>query len=252
MKKLLYLLSMTAVLGMFTACQEDELQLWGNEHHIYFEKFYKDAIAPGKERADSTLTSFFFYADEVNDLEAKLVVNMTGRLLEKDLLFKLKVVDEMTTANANEYTLQDQYVFRAHHVNDTATNQRDTITVKMHRSARLASMPNGVRLTVELVPLGDLKLGQTERTRADIILTRDAVKPAWWDDEITNNLFGEYSSRKYKLFLLNIDPGATLNADMLRQAPYKAILLVRKFKQWLQEHPSQAVEEDGRPMTVNV
>lgn len=252
MKKLLYLLSMTAVLGMFTACQEDELQLWGNEHHIYFEKFYKDAIAPGKERADSTLTSFFFYADEVNDLEAKLVVNMTGRLLEKDLLFKLKVVDEMTTANANEYTLQDQYVFRAHHVNDTATNQRDTITVKMHRSARLASMPNGVRLTVELVPLGDLKLGQTERTRAVIILTRDAVKPAWWDDEITNNLFGEYSSRKYKLFLLNIDPGATLNADMLRQAPYKAILLVRKFKQWLQEHPSQAVEEDGRPMTVNV
>lgn len=243
---------MTAVLGMFTACQEDELQLWGNEHHIYFEKFYKDAIAPGKERADSTLTSFFFYADEVNDLEAKLVVNMTGRLLEKDLLFKLKVVDEMTTANANEYTLQDQYVFRAHHVNDTATNQRDTITVKMHRSARLASMPNGVRLTVELVPLGDLKLGQTERTRAVIILTRDAVKPAWWDDEITNNLFGEYSSRKYKLFLLNIDPGATLNADMLRQAPYKAILLVRKFKQWLQEHPSQAVEEDGRPMTVNV
>ena len=122
----------------------------------------------------------------------------------------------------------------------------------MHRSARLASMPNGVRLTVELVPLGDLKLGQTERTRAVIILTRDAVKPAWWDAEITNNLFGEYSSRKYKLFLLNIDPGATLNADMLRQAPYKAILLVRKFKQWLQEHPSQAVEEDGRPMTVNV
>ena len=252
MKKLLYLLSMTAVLGMFTACQEDELKLWGNEHHIYFEKFYKDAIAPGKERADSTLTSFFFYADDVNNLEAKLVVNMTGRLLEKDLPFKLKVVDEMTTANANEYTLQDQYVFRAHHVNDTATNQRDTITVKMHRSARLASMPNGVRLTVELVPLGDLKLGQTERTRAVIILTRDAVKPVWWDAEITNNLFGEYSSRKYKLFLLNIDPGATLNADMLRQAPYKAILLVRKFKQWLQEHPSQAVEEDGRPMTVNV
>ena len=252
MKKLLYLLSVVAVLGMFTACQEDELKLWGNEHHIYFEKFYKDAIAPGKERADSTLTSFFFYADDVNNLEAKLVVNMTGRLLEKDLPFKLKVVDEMTTANANEYTLQDQYVFRAHHVNDTATNQRDTITVKMHRSARLASMPNGVRLTVELVPLGDLKLGQTERTRAVIILTRDAVKPAWWDAEITNNLFGEYSSRKYKLFLLNIDPGATLNADMLRQAPYKAIQLVRKFKKWLQEHPSQAVEEDGSPMTVNV
>lgn len=243
---------MAAVLAMFTACQEDELQLWETDHHIYFEKFYKDAVAPGKERADSTLASFFFYTDDVNEIEAKLVVNMTGRLLENDMPFKLRVVDEMTTANSDEYTLQDQYVFRANHVNDTATNQRDTIAVKMHRSARLKDMPNGVRLTVELVPMGELKLGQTERTRAVIILTRDAVKPEWWDAEVTNNLFGEYSSKKYKLFLLYIDPGATLNADMLEKAPYKAIQLVRKFKQWLQEHPDLAVEENGEPMTVNV
>lgn len=243
---------MVAVLAMFAACQEDELQLWGNEHHIYFEKFYKDAIAPGKERADSTLASFFFYTDDVNDLDAKLVVNMTGRLLENDMPFKLKVVDEMTTANASEYTLQDQYVFRAHHVNDTSTNQRDTIVIKMHRSARLKDLPNGARLTVELVPMDELKLGQTERTRAVIVLTRDAIKPEWWDAEITNNLFGEYSSKKYKLFLLNIDPGATLNADMLKNAPYKAIQLVRQFKKWLQEHPDQAIEENGSPMTVNV
>lgn len=243
---------MAALPAMFTACQEDELQLWGSSHHIYFEKFYKDAIAPGKERADSTLASFFFYTDDVNDLDAKLVVNMSGRLLENDIPFKLKVVDEMTTANAGEYTLQDQYVFRAHHVNDTATNQRDTISIKMHRSARLKDMPNGVRLTVELVPMGDLKLGQTERTRAIIILTRDAVKPEWWDAEITNNLFGEYSSKKYKLFLLYIDPKATLNADMLKNTPYKAIQLVRLFKKWLIEHPDQAIEENGNPMTVNV
>lgn len=252
MKKLLYILSMTAVLMMFAACQEGDLQLWGDEHHIYFEKFYKDAAAPGKERADSTLASFFFYTDDVNELNANLVVNMTGRLLEGDIPFKLRVVDEMTTANSDEYTLQDQYVFRAHHVNDTARNQRDTITVKMHRSARLKDMPNGVRLTVELVPMGALKLGQTERTRAVIILTRDAIKPEWWDSQVENNLFGKYSSRKYKLFLLYIDPQATLNADMLENAPYKAIQLLRKFKQWLQEHPDLAVEEDGQPMTVNV
>lgn len=252
MKKIFYILSMAAVVMTFSACQEEDLKVWGDDHHIYFEKFYKDAAAPGKERADSTLASFFFHKDNVNDLDAKLVVNMTGRLLTSDVPFKLRVVEDMTTALPEEYTLQDQYVFRANNVNDTAKNQRDTITVKMHRSARLKDMPNGVKLTVELVPSGDVKLGQTERTRAVIVLTRDAVKPVWWDSQIEYNLLGTYSSRKYKLFLVNIDPDATLNAEMLEKAPYKAIQLVRKFKKWLQEHPDQAVEENGLPMTVNV
>ena len=39
-------------------------------------------------------------------------------------------------------------------------------------------MPKGVRLMVELVPLGNLQLGQTERTKAIVILTRDAIKKA--------------------------------------------------------------------------
>lgn len=253
MKKYFYIILMSmAVIPMLTACSEEDLMYFGDEHHIYFEKFYKDAVAPGKERADSTLASFFFYTDDVNELEAKVVVNMTGRLLEKDEKFQLKVVPEMTTATPDEYKLDDFYTFRAHNVSEGATNQSDTIGIKMLRSARLKDLPHGVKLTVELVPMGELKLGQTERTRAVIILTRDAVKPVWWDVDVEHNLFGYYSSRKYKLFLLYIDPGATLNADMLKNQTWKAIALVQKFKAWLAEHPDQAVEEDGSPMTVNV
>ena len=100
--------------------------------------------------------------------------------------------------------------------------------------------------------MGDVQLGQTERIRAVIILTRDAVRPEWWDADVTNNLFGEYSSRKYKLFLLYIDKKASLNEEMLKTAPYKAIQLVRRFKKWLDEHPEKAIEEDGSKMTVNV
>ena len=137
---------------------------------------------------------------------------MTGRLLEQDATFKLKVVPDMTTALPDEYKLQDTYTFRAHNVPEGAKNQSDTIAIRMFRSSRLKSMPHGVKLTVELIPMGEIQLGQTERTRAVIVLTRDAVKPEWWDTDVTNNLFGEYSSRKYKLFLLNIDKQATLNA----------------------------------------
>lgn len=251
MKKYINILPLAALLAC-VSCQEEGLMTFGQEHHIYFEKFYKDAIAPGKEKADSTIASFFFENDDVSEIDAKIVVNMTGRLLERDAMFKLKVVPDMTTALPDEYKLQESYTFRAHNVPEGAKNQSDTIAIRMFRSARLKSMPHGVKLTVELMPMGEIQLGQTERTRAVIVLTRDAVKPEWWDADVTNNLFGEYSSRKYKLFLLNIDKQATLNEDMLRKAPYKAIKLVRQFKQWLVEHPEQAKEEDGSVMTVNV
>lgn len=251
MKKYIYILAV-AITVLCYSCQEEPLMTFGHEHHIYFEKFYKDAYAPGKEKADSTIASFFFFEDDVMEIETKLVVNMTGRLLEKDELFKLKVVPEMTTANTDEYKLQDTYTFRAHNVAENATNQSDTINIKMFRTPRLKGLPQGVRLTVELVPMGDVQLGQTERIRAVIILTRDAVRPEWWDADVTNNLFGEYSSRKYKLFLLYIDKKASLNEEMLKTAPYKAIQLVRRFKKWLDENPEKAIEEDGRKMTVNV
>ena len=104
---------------------------FGQEHHIYFEKFYKDAAAPGKEKADSTIASFFFENDDVSEIDAKVVVNMTGRLLEQDATFKLKVVPDMTTALPDEYKLQDTYTFRAHNVPEDCTlTNNDAIICK--------------------------------------------------------------------------------------------------------------------------
>ncbi len=250
-KYIYYILAIGLTLSVFS-CKKADLKVFGNEHHIYFEKFYKDAVFPGKDKAEVTKASFFFLADEVKELEVPLVVNMTGRLLEKNLPFQLKVDPKMTTANTDEYKLEGLYHFRANNVSEGAKNQRDTIYIKMFKTERLKNLKEGVQLTLDLVPVGELKLGQTERTKAVIVLTRDAIKPVWWTAEVSNNLFGAYSSRKYKLFLLNIDPKITLNEDMLRDNPSKAIYLVRKFKEWLSQHPAEAVEEDGSKMTVNV
>ncbi len=252
MKPIRYFFSLLVVLLTVSSCTENDLMLFGDEHHIYFDKFYKDAVAPGKETADSTLASFFFENDDVNMIEAKLVVHITGKLLTQDRKFGLRVVPELTTATPDEYKIDESYVFRANNVSAEAKNQSDTIGIKMLRSERLKDMPYGVRLCVELVPMDDLQLGQTERTRAIINLTRDAIKPEWWDAEVTSVLLGNYSSKKYKLFLTHIDPTASLNGNMLKYETYKAYELVRRFKKWLAENPDQAKEEDGRPMTVNV
>ena len=43
MKQHLYFLSLTVLL-LLSSCQEESLKTFGDEHYIYFEKFYKDAV----------------------------------------------------------------------------------------------------------------------------------------------------------------------------------------------------------------
>lgn len=251
MRKLLFTLPLAAI-ALFSSCKEEPLTTFGDDHYLYFDKYYMNEKEPGKHTADSTFASFFFLSDDIDALDAMLEVHLAGRNLTKDETFKLRVIPEGTSANPDEYKLADTYTFRARPAPANATNRTDTVVIKMYRKPRLKDLPKGVRLMVELVPLGDLQLGQTERTKAIVILTRDAIKPAWWNKEVTELLLGEYSSRKYKLFVTHIDPTASLNESMLSDAPWKARKLVQKFKEWLGKHPDQAVEEDGSPMTVKV
>ncbi len=235
----------------FIGCKEEGIKIWEETHHIYFEKFYQNANF-GKEKADSTVASFFFLPDEEMNLDVSLVVNITGKLLKKDEAFRLRVVKDMTTAVAEEYTLAEAYTFRANNVSKEARNQSDTIKIRMHKTPRLKNLPNGVRLTLELEPLGALKLGQKERRRAIINLNNDAIRPQWWDKEVEETQLGTFSHRKYKLFNLHIDKKRIVNGDLFKKNISKFIQLVREFKKWLIEHPSEAVEEDGTPMTVKV
>ena len=252
MKRLFYCIPL-AILALLVGCKEDALLTFGDDRYVYFEKFYRDAVAPGTEKADSTMASFFFYNDDVNSIDALLEVHIAGRDLTHDETFKLRVVPKETTAKPEEYEIQDTYTFRARAAAPNATNRNDTIAIKMKRSARLEDFPHGLRLMVELVPQGELQLGQSERTKALVVLTRDAIKPKWWKDEVEANLLGTYSSKKYKLFVTHIDTKLIFNDELVKRNPAKAIRLVRDFKRWLAEHPKDAVEEDGvTPITVNV
>ncbi len=251
MNKYLNYIAFTLGLFLLANCQEEGIKTWEEKHHIYFEKFYKDANF-GQEKADSTIASFFFLPEEERNLDVSLVVNITGTLLKKNQDFALKVVKDMTTAVAEEYTLAEAYTFRANNVSKEARNQSDTIKIQMHKTPRLKTLPNGVRLVLELEPLGALELGQEERRRAIIILNNDATRPKWWDKEVEETQLGKFSHRKYKLFNLHIDKKRIVNGDLFKKNISKFIQLVREFKKWLNQHPKEAVEEDGTPMTVQV
>ena len=176
-----------AILGMmlFSACTEQDIEPFGERHEVYFYKYFMDEEAPGTAKADSTDVTFFFAKPTDDHVMAEIVVALAGRPLTKDLHFGLKVVKDMTTATPDEYVLENSYTFRARPIPAGASLILDTIQIRMNRSARLNDLEEGIRLVVEIVPSDELQVGQFERSKAVIHLTKDAVKPEWWTLEVS-------------------------------------------------------------------
>jgi len=232
MKKLFFMIAVLAG-GCLSACSEQDIESFGEKHFVYFRKFWKDAPAPGTEKAEKTGVSFFFAEDNATHVFADLQVVLAGRPLEQDLHFKLRVVDDMTTALPDEYTLEDYYVFRAKPLAPDAKQIDDTIHVKINRSERLETMKEGYQLTLEIVPTEETLPGQFERSRAVLQITKDPVRPDWWTREVEESLLGTYSSKKYKLFLKNIPGADKLDGMMIKEHPDRARQLVMAYKNWL-------------------
>ncbi|WP_059026221.1 DUF4843 domain-containing protein [Gabonibacter massiliensis] len=249
MKKYLFSLFLFIAI-VFYACSKQETTLFQDEHEIYFKKFYINEIHPGTAEADSTVVSFFFYPTGTQDAHVELVVNLSGTLLTSDIPFGVKVIPEETTANPDEYDLDETYTFHANTAGENATEILDTLRIRLHRSERLDKMSEGVKLVVELVPNDKVRLGQVERRRAKVIITTVAEQPDWWSKEVEVNLLGTYSPKKYKLFLDHVDKKAEMNTDLIKKHPDQAIRLAMLFKQWLNDQSPAITEEDGTLMSV--
>lgn len=239
-------------IGFCSSCDERDIEVFDGTNQIYFEDFYVNAQYPGTEEADSTVASFFFYPDGTNDIKAPLTVLLSGKKLTEDRNFRLRVVEEETTALPAEYSLDSCYTFHAGTVNEETNDIRDIIQIQFHYSERLKDVPNGVRLVVEIVPDQWLKWGQYERVRAKIILTTAAAQPAWWNKEVTENLLGTYSEKKYKYFLNEVDLQAEMSAELIKKRPDRAIQLTLQFKKWLMEQNPAITESDGSLMQVKL
>ena len=211
--KIRLLFIVTLLAGIVSACGEKDIAVFEGRNQIYFEKFYMNALYPGTKEADTTRTSFFFFPENTKEIKVKLVVNLSGLELEKDLHFGLKTVEEGTTAKPEEYRLEKEYTFRL---------------------AELGT--DGVRLVVELVPNADVDLGQYERRRAVIVWSEVEAKPDWWTHEVEWTLLGAYSYEKYKLFLQVVDTEGEFNENLIKNYPARAIAMVTEFKQWLLDH----------------
>lgn len=235
---------------LFVGCDEREIIKFNHDHEVYFEKFFMNAISPGTEQADSTSISFFFEPEDSKSVEAELTVCLSGRKLNEDLNFGLRVVEEETTATSGEYEIDESYTFRAREIPEDATVIKDSIKIRFFKSERLGDMPNGIQLVVELVGGEDIGVGQYERSRAVVILRKEPVQPEWWNEEVEGSLLGVYTAKKYKTFLLNIKGSEKLDGMLIKSRPDRAIQLVMAFKKWLDRQNPPILEEDGSLMQV--
>ena len=240
-------LTLLILIAALWSCDERETMVFTDRNEICFDKFYMAAVSPGTESADSTVASFFFYPDGTSDIEAPLTVLYSGLPLTEDCNFRLKVVEEATTALPEEYTIDPFYTFHADTAitwDKTHNDLRDVIKIKIHRSQRIAEV-EGICLVLEIVPDGKLAWGQIERIRAKIYITTQAAQPEWWDEEVVKSLLGRYSQSKYKYFLNNVDKQAEMSAELIQDHPDRAIQLTLEFKDWLTKQSPLLEDENG-------
>lgn len=235
---------------LVSSCKEDELQLFGGDKYLYFQKYWKDEAFPGNAKADSTNVTFFFAKPSEPFVTAKLIVVLAGRPLMEDLKFRLQVVEEETTAQPSEYTLDEYYTFRAKPIGLGEKMIQDTISIRLNRSPRLDQLENGYRLALRIVEEREVKAGQKERNTAILRVMKNPYRPTWWDRTIEEGLLGKYSALKYRYFLENVPGSELIDEAYMKHNPDKVRKLVLDFKKWLQANPK--VDEDGEPITVVV
>src|SRR5690554_250561 len=133
MKKYIFIAFVVSVLTGLTGCEKENLTLFDDPRELFFEKFFVDELFPGTGSADETSVSFFFYPDGTQDIEAPLVLNLSGKLPDESIPFTLRVVEDLTTANSSEYSIDPSYTFDPY-IGPGITEVKDTVQIQLHRS----------------------------------------------------------------------------------------------------------------------
>jgi len=228
-KKIIYLLLFVGFIAAMNACSKDEIMIYNDADYVQFINYVTDSS-----------TCSFLASPNTNELEYPLVVEAIGSVSSSDREYKLGVVPEYTTAPSANYRLPDRFTMKAGKVIDTCY-------ITMIKTPQISQQ--AVRLTLRVEETSAFKVGQTNKSAAIIYISNVISQPAWWTTNIINNFLGEYSDKKYKLF---IEVTGIVDLDTANVPEMRAYTLM--FKNWLQMEKDAGrtvYEEDGREMSVS-
>jgi hypothetical protein len=228
MKKIHFIYILFSFLVIAASCKKDEIMLYEGDNYIQFTKGYED----------SSLFSFLSLTHKDEAL-TPMVVELVGDPQNRDRSYKIAVVKELTTAAPANYILPESFTFRANKVIDTAW-----ITVK--KTPEIALKP--VKLVVRLEASNDFKVGQTDHAAAILYISNIIARPDWWNGSVEGRFMGDYSDKKYKLFIevtgqSDLDPA---NEDQIR---YHTVVF-RNYLLKEKDAGRTVYEDNGEEMTV--
>lgn len=208
-----------------TGCEEEKLTTYSGDFFVQF----------AKENSDSTNVSFMFYPGQ-DYIDFPLVLELVGVASSQNLNYKVVADTEYTTASGQHYSLPETQVFQAN-------SYVDTLYVRLNKTDDLKTKK--VRLLLRIESTADLKIGKIEQSTAVIWFSNTLTKPSWWNSDIDSYYLGEYSNKKYELFIQVTGIFDMSDLDVSTQRSYAL-----KLKQYLSDNPT--LDENNQYIEVPV
>lgn len=233
MKRITNILLMITAVFVFQNCIHEDAAFYEGGNALFFER-YKRISNTQRERIDTVLYSFSHYVG-VTDITHYFRIGLIGDTLSQDKEYSVVVVDSLTTATPDQYTLPEGPLFHK-------GSPVDSLPVTIHQVPSLKDKE--VVLTLRLVDNAYFGLGYNDYRDVRIRFNDKISQPKWWDRDVELAYLGDYSYEKYAtIFAAN--PGFT-TFDGLSATEKRKVAL--NTKNYIAE--KGIVEADGSPMII--
>lgn len=221
------------VLICFCACQEVKFATYDADNYVQFTRSLED----------STVVSFTFYPGE-DELLWALPVEISGIPVESELQYNVVVDKERSTA------IEGTHFELLPEMNIKPLAIGDTCWLKLMRTPEMET--EEFRIVLRIIDSEALLRGPLAYSIAIVRVNDKITRPDWWDDNIVWYYLGEYSDKKYSLFI-----DVTGKADLTGLSDSEIREYALQFKYWLkaQKEEGNIIREDDEnntEMTVEV
>lgn len=212
------------------SCAKSEVETYDSKSKLWFTEKDKD------NNIVNNIVKSFSHFPGSETLMVPFEINVIGTIPDRDMPYRVVVVDTLTTAVAAEYVLPENTVFRA-------GRTVDTLWVQLVKSARMDEQE--VALTLHVAENENFTNGYYKRQSVVVAFNNITTRPDWWTTTIEKAYLGTYSKEKFDAFYfftgLNTIEG--ISSSELRE-----ILL--DFKEHIREN--NITEIDGSPMIIPI
>lgn len=230
------IMSIVLVFVATQGCTIQEVPVFsGDEKYVYFKRYITNDEG-NSVRVDTAMMSFSHYMG-IDEYTQEFYLGLVGHLTDNDLEYNVVVVKDKTTAEPGQYSLPEKLIFRKGQFEDILpiTVYKDKIADGDERVLRL-----------RLVESNDLKVAYSNPadsyTDIQFRFNNRISKPLWWNSDVRDIFFGDYSFKKYQT-IIAANPGFN-TVEGMNSAEIRRIAL--NTKEYIREH--NITEDDGSEM----